>query len=118
MLKCKDRGACYNKPYCTRDGGYCTTKRWIWCKGAVTMIFITLAIAYFAYGTIWAWQNTNDRVDLLKKIEANRVMAEERMDELELKLKDYNKTMVGHWMWELKEWEKISGWGKEEIIKK
>lgn len=114
MLNCKDRGIWQGKPYCKRTYGYCNTQRYMWCKGILTMIFTTLAIAYFAYGTVAALRNTKDRVDLLKKVEANRIEAENRMDDLELKLKEYNKTMVGHWLWQMKEWEKINGQAPEE----
>lgn len=115
MLKCNDRGLWQGKPYCKRTYGYCSTQRYVWCKGIVTAVVISVSISYFAYGVVYAWQNTGDRVDLLKKIEASRIQAEQRMDELELKLEGYNKTMVGHWLWQLKEWEKISGKAPEEV---
>lgn len=113
-MTCTDRGTVRDKSYCKRQGGFCTSWRLLWCKRDIGFaIFISLAIVFFTYGIIYAWQNAEDRVDVLKKVEANRIAAEERMDELELKLEGYNKTMVGHWVWELKEWEKLSGKAKE-----
>lgn len=107
MLNCKYRGVCYDNPYCKRDGGYCTLSRLIWCKGIVMGIFFSIATAYFAYGIVYAWQHAGDGVDLLKKVQINRIESEKRMDELELQLKQYNETITNHWKWELKELEKL-----------
>lgn len=107
MLKCNHRGNCYNNPYCTRDGGYCDTWRWAWCKGVILGIFMAISIAWFAYGIVFAWQYAEDRVDLRKKVEVNQIETERRMDELEVRIKAMDGTIIQHWKWELREFEKL-----------
>lgn len=99
-MTCTDRGTVHNKPYCKRHGDYCDTWRLLWCKRDIGFaIFIGLAISFFAYGIVYAWQNAEDRVDVLKKVERNRIAAEQRMDELEIKLNSYNETNLRYWKW-------------------
>ena len=70
-------------------------------------VFITLSIAFFAYGIVAAWQNAEDRVDLRKKVEVNQIETERRMDELEVRIKAMDGTIIQHWKWELREFEKL-----------
>lgn len=99
-MTCIDRGTAYKRPYCKRHGDYCDTWRLLWCKRDVFVaVFFSLAFAFFAYGIIYAWQHAEDRVDVLKKVERNRIAAEQRMDELELKLNSYTETNMRHWKW-------------------
>ena len=96
-MKCIDRGAAYEKPYCKRDGDYCTTTRWMWCKGIVLAIFMALSIGWFAYGIVFAYNYADDRVEVRKKIEDNRVAEMMRMDELEKRIMEGEKTIVSRW---------------------
>lgn len=98
-MTCKDRGTSFKKTYCKRTGDYCDNWRLLWCKGIIIYGFIALAIAFFSYGIVWAWQNAEDRVDLRKKVEHNRIQAEQRMDELEVLLNAYNETNMRYWKW-------------------
>ena len=43
---------------------------WTWCKGIIFAIFATIAISYFAYGIIYAWQNTEDRAEIRRNQES------------------------------------------------
>lgn len=65
---------------------------------------MALSLAYFAYGIIYAWQNAEDRVERLKKIEHNKVADMQRLDVLEQMIVDEQKkgaardqTVVNHW---------------------
>lgn len=100
-LTCKDRGrTALKRPYCKRYGDYCDIGRLLWCKRDILFgIFMALSIAFFAYGIIYAWQHAEDRVDVLKKVEYNRIAAEQRMDELEGLLNTYNDTNMRYWKW-------------------
>ena len=107
MLKCKEHGHVYKNPYCKLYGGYCDTWRLLWCKHILFGVFMAFSIAFFAYGIVAAWQNAEDRVDLRKKVEANRIEVDRRMDALERRIKATDKTIVQHWKWELKEFGKL-----------
>lgn len=99
-LTCIDRGTARKRPYCKRYGDYCDTKRLLWCKRDIFFgVFMALSISFFAYGIIYSWQHAEDRVDVLKKVEYNRIAAEQRMDELEIKLNSYNETNLKYWQW-------------------
>ena len=106
-MKCIDRGAVYQKPYCKRNGGYCDTWRWAWCKGVILGIFMALSIGWFAYGIVFAWQYAEDRVDVQRKLRENQVAATMRMNELESKLQEMDKTIVKKWQWDNKRKEEV-----------
>lgn len=104
-MTCADRGTVRDKPYCKRQGGFCTSWRFVRCKRDIFFgLFMALSIAYFAYGIIYAWQNAEDRVERLKKIEHNKVADMQRLDVLEQMILDEKKkgeardqTVANHW---------------------
>lgn len=115
-MTCTDRGTVRDKPYCKRQGGFCPSWRLLWCKRDIGFaIFISLAIVFFTYGIIYSWQNAEDRVDVLKKVEYNRIEAEQRMDELEGLLNAYNETNMRYWKWVAKKDNKLKELKSKEV---
>lgn len=104
-MTCTDRGTVRDKPYCKRYGGFCTPWRYLRCKRDIFFsLFMGLSISYFAYGTISAWQNAEDRVDVKGKVESGKVAEMLRLDILEEMILDEKKkgeardqTVVNHW---------------------
>ena len=50
---------------CKKDNQYCGIGRYLWCqgKGYITVGFLIIALAFFAYGIVWGWQDAEDRAE-------------------------------------------------------
>ena len=88
MVRCKDRG---NKlfsarEYCKKDNKNCGALRWVWCKGIILGIFMALALAYFFYGIVFAWQGAEDRGEIV--ISGQVPVVSERLARLQAKVRE------------------------------
>ena len=98
MLPCKYRRKGWFRQQnmcCSRDNESCDLLRWAWCKGIIFVIFAAFAIAYFAYGVIYVWQNAEDRSEIRRNQESFAKKAAE-MDAQLKRMKQVNLTVTAY----------------------
>lgn len=63
MLGCEHRSRKWfsQRDYCKKTNSDCSLWDMAWCKGVIIGVFIVIALAYFAYGIVWAWQGAEAR---------------------------------------------------------
>ncbi len=64
MATCSHRRTdCLGWTHCRKDNRYCGNLRYLWCKGFIIALFVTIAGVAVAYGIVWGWQNAEDRAE-------------------------------------------------------